>query len=74
MKLTRATQRTIKKYGAELCREAYAMHEWGMGASTVSWSIPTLKGNTNAGNAAINAGRELAALKVEQELIFTLEA
>ena len=62
MKLTRATQRTIKKYGANICREAYELHAWGMGASGVAWSIPALNGNTNASDAAINAGRELAGV------------
>jgi hypothetical protein len=60
MKLTQSAKRAIKKYGTEVCNEAYALHEWGMGGSTVAWSIPILKGNTNAGDAAINAGRELA--------------
>ena len=36
------------------------MHMQGNGASTVSYSIGVLRGNTNAGDAAINAGRELA--------------
>jgi len=60
MKLTQSTKRAIKKYGIEVCTEAYALHEWGMGGSTVAWSIPILKGNTRAGDSAINAGRELA--------------
>jgi len=60
MKLTQSAKRAIKKYGIEVCNEAYALHEWGMGGSTVAWSIPILKGNTRAGDSAINAGRELA--------------
>jgi hypothetical protein len=54
------TKRAIKKYGIETCIEAYELHIWGCGASTVAHSIPTLKGNTNVADAAINAGRELA--------------
>jgi hypothetical protein len=64
MKTSRAlslnTKRAISKYGYETCREAYEMHMQGNGASTVSYSIGVLRGNTNAGDAAINAGRELA--------------
>jgi len=60
MKITQSAKRAIKKYGIEVCNEAYALHEWGMGGSTVAWSIPILKGNTRAGDSAINAGRELA--------------
>jgi hypothetical protein len=35
------------------------MHEEGNGASTVSHSFSILNGNTNAGDAAINAGRDI---------------
>jgi hypothetical protein len=59
MKIKSATKRAIAKYGIQTCIEAYEMHEEGNGASTVSWSIPILKGNTNAGDAAINAGRDI---------------
>ena len=58
-KLTPATKRAIAKYGEQTCREAYAMHMEGNGARTVSWSFCILKENTNAADAAINAGREL---------------
>jgi hypothetical protein len=54
------TKRAIKKYGIDICIEAYNLHIQGNGASTVAHSIRSLKGNTNVADAAINAGRELA--------------
>jgi hypothetical protein len=61
MKLTQSTKRAIKKYGTDVLVEAYFMHIYeGEGASAISHSFPVLKGNTRAGDAAINAGRELA--------------
>ena len=54
-----ATKRAINKYGIEICIEAYIMHIEGNGASTVANSLSILNGNTRAGDAAINAGRDL---------------
>jgi hypothetical protein len=62
MKLTLSTKRAIKIYGIETCIAAYEMSK-EEGDSTVSHSIPALKGNRNIANAAINAGRELASKK-----------
>ena len=60
MKITTTTKRAIKKYTAEICIAAYNQHnQYGEGASTISHSFSILKGNTNSGDAAINAGREL---------------
>ena len=60
MKLSKSTKRAIKKYGIQTCLEAYKEHYIeGSGASTVSWSFSILKGNIRAGDAAIDAGREL---------------
>lgn len=62
MKTTTSTKRAIKKYGIEICNAAYEQHtNESEGASTISWSFAILKGNTRAGDAAINAGRELAS-------------
>lgn len=62
MKTTTSTKRAIKKYGIQICIAAYKQHiNEGEGASTISHSFSALKGSTNAGNAAINAGRELAS-------------
>jgi hypothetical protein len=59
MKIKSATKRAVAKYGIQTCIDAYAMHEDGNGASTVSHSFSILNGNTNAGDAAINAGRDI---------------
>lgn len=53
------TKRAINKYGIDTCIEAYIMHIKGNGANTVAHSFSILKGNTNAADAAINAGRDL---------------
>jgi hypothetical protein len=59
--MTTTTKNAIQKYGIETCKEAYRMNEEdGEGASTIAHSFATLKGNTRAGDAAINAGREMA--------------
>jgi hypothetical protein len=58
--ISKATKRAIEKYGIQTCIDAYAMHQDGNGASTIAWSFSILKGRTNSGDAAINAGRELA--------------
>jgi hypothetical protein len=59
MKIKSATKRAIGKYGIQTCIDAYEMHEEGNGASTVAWSFSILNGNTNAGDSAINAGRDI---------------
>ena len=62
MKLTPATKNAIAKYGIEICIAAFEQHNThGEGASTVAHSHAILKGNTRMGDAAINAGRELAS-------------
>ena len=58
--MTTATKRAITKYGIQTCIDAYDEHLEGNGASTIAWSFAVLKGNTRSGDAAINAGRELA--------------
>jgi len=58
--LTSTTAKAITKYGYGTCREAYALHMDGNGASTVAHSFASLNGNTRSADAAINAGRELA--------------
>jgi hypothetical protein len=60
--ISQATKRAIAKYGIEICIDAFTLHAEGNGASTIAWSFAVLNGNTNAGNAAINAGRDLAGL------------
>jgi len=56
-----STQRAITKYGHQTCVDAYNLHLKGNGASEISNSFLILKGNTNAGDAAINAGRDMAS-------------
>jgi hypothetical protein len=56
----RRAKRAIKKYGIEVCKEAYDLHVWGYGASGISHSILALNGNTRAADSAIDAGRWLA--------------
>ena len=56
----RRAKRAIKKYGIEVCKEAYDLHVWGYGASGVSHCIAILNGNTRAADSAIDAGRWLA--------------
>lgn len=59
MKLSTKTQRAIKNYGYEVCREAYRMHVLnGEGASTVGFYL-NLK--TRQADAAIDAGRDIEA-------------
>ena len=58
--MTTTTKKAIQKYGMETCKQAFVMHEEGNGANTIAHSFDVLKGNTRAGDAAINAGREMA--------------
>lgn len=55
---TPATRRAVAKYGINLCLRAYKHQQAGNGARTIAIEIGFV--NTNAANAAINAGRELA--------------
>lgn len=60
---SRATKRATRKYGIDACVEAYTLCEIrGEGARTIaqSYMYGHFKGSTNAADAAINAGRELA--------------
>jgi hypothetical protein len=54
-----STKRAIAKYTQEVCIAAYAEHLDGNGANTIAHSFSILNGNTRAGDAAINAGRDL---------------
>ena len=58
---TPATRRAIAKYGADACRQAFAMHDRdGNGAAYIAQCGPTTVRTTRQADAAINAGRELA--------------
>jgi hypothetical protein len=62
--LTAKSIRAITSYGADACREAYRLHAThGEGARTIAeqYSIPGIR-NTRQADAAIDAGRELAAI------------
>lgn len=60
MKLSRNAKRAIAKYGAALCKFCFVKNEaHGEGPSTIAFTVYGIP-NTNAANAAINAGRELA--------------
>lgn len=60
--LSRSTLRAIKAYGIDACRKAYHMCEFeGYGASSIANSGPVTIRTTRQADAAINAGRELAA-------------
>ena len=60
--MNKKTKRAINKYGIQTCIDAYEMHKAGNGANTIAWSFQILNGNTNAGDAAINAGREIKTI------------
>jgi hypothetical protein len=66
MKIKSATKRAVAKYGIQTCVDAYAMHEEGNGASYISHNFSILNGNTNAGDVAINAGRDIKENGVTQ--------
>lgn len=55
---TPKTQRAIRKYTAAVCLKALEMHDAGNGASTIGIELGL---TTNQADAAINAGREIAA-------------
>ena len=57
--LTRATLSSIGRYGREKCLKAFALnHGQGEGASTIGIMLGL---TTRQADAAINAGREIAA-------------
>lgn len=59
MKFTTKTNRAIKAYGVDVCREAFRLHkENGEGASTVGFYLGL---KTRQADAAIDAGREITA-------------
>ena len=62
--MTQATKQAIKKYGKELCLEAYRYSKDGEGPSTIAQylGLKTKNGAIGASmaNSAINAGYELA--------------
>jgi hypothetical protein len=58
--ISASTRRAIAKYGIKTCIAAYAEHLEGNGANTIAHTFSILKGNTRAGDAAINAGKQLA--------------
>lgn len=61
--MTRNTKNAVKKYGAEVCREAYHIHSVdGEGSGTVA---ACLSMTISQADAAINAGRELARIEAE---------
>lgn len=60
MKIRPATKRAITKYGIQTCVDAYKLHTEGNGAGSIRFDFAILNGNTNAADAAINAGRDIA--------------
>jgi hypothetical protein len=58
--LSRRAKSAVEKYGRDRCLDAYRAHRAGDGARTIAFEhyLP----NTSAADAAIDAGRELAAL------------
>lgn len=59
-KLSSKAKRAIKKYGDGVCLNAHALNKQGDGARTIGYEF---KLTTNQADAAIDAGRELAALE-----------
>ncbi len=58
LKLSRKAKRAIANYGRQKCVDAFEMTKPGDGASTIGFSLGL---TTNQADAAIAAGRELAA-------------
>lgn len=56
--LSPKTRRAVAKYGRKACVDAYSIHQEGNGASTVGFYLNL---TTQQADAAINAGREIAA-------------
>lgn len=62
MTFSTKTKRAIKSYGHLACVEAFRMHDKdGEGASTVALTGPVSIKTTRQADAAIAAGREIAA-------------
>lgn len=60
MKQPRNVKTAIKKYGEQICREAYRLNrEIGEGANSISYQLTGLN-STRQADAAINAGCWLA--------------
>lgn len=70
--ITAKTRRAAKKYGQAVCLEAFRLNDVkGEGASSISCSYIACLRTTQAADAAINAGRELAyAAKANAEVAF----
>jgi len=61
--LTDKSIRAIASYGIDACREAYRLHAThGEGARTIAEQYSLGLRTTRQADAAINAGRELAAI------------
>ncbi|ELN4740302.1 hypothetical protein [Pseudomonas aeruginosa] len=58
LKLSRNAKRAIASYGRQKCVDAFEMTKPGDGASTIGFSLGL---TTNQADAAIAAGREMAA-------------
>ena len=65
MNYSSKTERAIKNYGYDTCREAFRMHKQGDGASTIGFYL-NLK--TRQADAAIDAGEEIKR-EIESRLI-----
>lgn len=63
--LSRRAASAVAKYGRGRCLDAYRAHRAGDGARTIAFEhyLP----NTPAADAAIDAGRELAALDGDEQ-------
>lgn len=55
--MTTGQKNLLKKYGEDVCRKAYAMHEEGMGGYTVGYILGF---KTNTADALIDIGRKLS--------------
>jgi hypothetical protein len=51
------TKDAIKKYGLEVCKEAYALSKQGNGAGTIGFLLSL---TTNQADCAIDAGRNIS--------------
>lgn len=62
----RNARRAISRLGEHVCRAAFAAHQAGNGANSISWEVPGIKpGCTRQADAAIDAGRWLRARDLE---------
>ena len=76
MPFSRKTKRAIAAYGESACARAYSMHKQGCGAATIAQTGPDSIKTTRQADAAIDAGRELAAAekRVADALLSSLRA